>query len=298
MAEAATLVPPLGITQPPLLKASLSPRALRLYPRYNASDIFNITNLLDPANVPGSGLYYVANGGRFTTQLLTPFVLGAGTFVLFCFMRWRWPSLFSARMRLKRTRPRKLPRTLLGWIMPVLRTPESFILHTLGLDAIMFLRFYKTCMFAFLTMSLFGLAVMIPVNWAWEKNSKVEYSVLMLTINIRGSTSPFVIAHIVAAYFNSIVAYFFLNRLSFQFLSLRWHFLIKSRQSLVARTVMFENLRKEQRSASKLLKFVKALNIGRVEQIRIIHVDDESLLPSALKQRAYALKKWEHAYYQ
>ncbi|KAJ1920359.1 hypothetical protein H4219_001334 [Mycoemilia scoparia] len=194
------------------------------------------------------------------------------------------------------TKPMKLPHTVLGWIWPVIKTPESYILHTLGLDAIIFLRFYRTCLYAFAAMSVYGLAVMIPVNWAWERDSHVKYSIFYLNITAQEISSKYIVAHIIAAYVNSIIAFFFLNRLSFQFLSLRWHFLIKARRSIVARTVMFDNLPSEIRGSKRLTRFATGLNIGQVERVRVIHKDDESLLPKALEKRSSALKKLEAAY--
>ena len=205
---------------------------------------------------------------------------------------------YHKRLFTNRTKPKKLPRTLFGWIFPVLKTPESFVLHTLGLDAIMFLRFYKTCMYAFLAMSVFGLVVMIPINWAWEKESNVSYNVLMLTLNAQESTSNYIVAHIVAAYVNSIIGYFFLKPIcpSNSF-SLRWHFLLKARRShLWARTIMFENLPRKVRGNAQLLRFAHDMRFGPVERVRVIQRDDESLLPKALQQRSDALKKLEAAY--
>ena len=60
--------------------------------------------------------------------------------------------------------PPSLPETLFGWVPAVLNTPEETVLATVGLDAVMHLRFLRMGALFFGAASVLAVCVLIPVN--------------------------------------------------------------------------------------------------------------------------------------
>ncbi|KAJ2795994.1 hypothetical protein H4R21_004890, partial [Coemansia helicoidea] len=128
-----------------------------------------IEDIFDPSKVPGSSVYLASNGTDLGMQAIF-----AGSFflvfvLLFSALRLRWPFIFSPRTRLTITAPPYLSRRFFGWILATMRTPEAYILNTLGLDTVIFLRFYKMCMRLLLDVAFFSLLIIWPINIYWSK---------------------------------------------------------------------------------------------------------------------------------
>ncbi|KAJ2615441.1 hypothetical protein H4S08_001245 [Coemansia sp. RSA 1365] len=126
-------------------------------------------DIFDPSKVPGSSVYLASNGTDLGMQAIF-----AGSFfllfiLLFSALRLRWPFIFSPRTRLTITAPPYLSRKFFGWILATMRTPETYILNTLGLDTVIFLRFYKMCMRLLLDVAFFSTAIIWPINIYWSK---------------------------------------------------------------------------------------------------------------------------------
>jgi len=57
-----------------------------------------------------------------------------------------------------------MDKSLFAWYRPVFRTNEPDYMHTIGMDATIFLRVARMCRNMFMTLALFGCAIIIPVN--------------------------------------------------------------------------------------------------------------------------------------
>ncbi|KAJ2537473.1 hypothetical protein EV175_006711, partial [Coemansia sp. RSA 1933] len=224
----------------------------------------DIASIFDPAKVPGSSVYTASNGTDLGMQAIFAASFFLVFLVTFSALRLRWPFIFSPRTRLTITAPPPLlPRRFFGWILPTLRTSETHVLNTLGLDAVIFLRFYKMCMRLLLDIGLFSLAIIWPINIRWSKinlntqNAEtaeeggagggivlpIAYSVtdylFNLTLNASDPSQKWnLVTHIVFVYVFSGIAYYHIARFSSRWASLRWHFLMQSRHATVSRTVM------------------------------------------------------------
>jgi hypothetical protein len=88
-----------------------------------------------PGSPPAQALRYT--GPWFQTQLSISLLLGLLSFVTFCLCRRRYKVLFAPRTLLKGFSPHEVhtSETLLGWILPTLRTSEYAVLQLVGLDA-------------------------------------------------------------------------------------------------------------------------------------------------------------------
>lgn len=52
----------------------------------------------------------------------------------------------------------------LAWFTPVVRTKEQDLIHFVGLDATIFLRFARMCRNMFLSLAVVGCGILIPIN--------------------------------------------------------------------------------------------------------------------------------------
>lgn len=150
------------------------PQSTVIQPHFQMDTLFlkassNISDILDSSKVPGSSVYTASNGTDLGMQAVFAISFFAVFILLFSVLRLRWPYIFSPRIRLTITAPPYLSRKFFGWIMATIKTPETHILNTLGLDAVMFLRFYKMCMRLLLDIAFFSIVILWPINIHWSK---------------------------------------------------------------------------------------------------------------------------------
>ncbi|KAJ1963077.1 hypothetical protein GGI12_002267 [Dipsacomyces acuminosporus] len=289
----------------------------QLKPRDSFNDIFN------PAKVPGSSVYTASNGMDLGVQAIF-----AGSFfvvfiVLFSVVRLRWPFIFSPRTRLTITAPPFLSRRFFGWCLSTMRTPEAHILNTLGLDSVIFLRFYKMCMRLLLDVAFFSIVIIWPLNIKWSKSNQstdnlnaaptvdadddddagiIQHpSVTDYLFNLTLDTSDpkqkmYLVPHIFFAYIFSALAYYHISKFSSRWASLRWHFLMRSRHALVSRTVMLTGVPRHLANSPRELEWFwgPGLQLGKIERVRVCPFNTK--LTSSARERAKYLTKLEHAY--
>ncbi|KAL9103872.1 MAG: hypothetical protein Q9163_001109 [Psora crenata] len=100
------------------------------------------------------------------TQSVISVALGLIAFLSFCFLRPRWTSLYAARKRQKNAASilPELPNTFFGWIPALYRITEEEVLASAGLDAFVFLSFFRMAI-NFIAITFFlQLVVMLPVH--------------------------------------------------------------------------------------------------------------------------------------
>ena len=77
------------------------------------------------------------NQRSIITQSVISIALGFFAFLVFCFLRPRWTSLYAARKKQKNAASilPELPDTFFGWIPALYRITEDQVLASAGLDA-------------------------------------------------------------------------------------------------------------------------------------------------------------------
>ncbi|KAI9506508.1 hypothetical protein BX070DRAFT_181880, partial [Coemansia spiralis] len=248
----------------------------------------------DPAKVPGSSVYSASNGTDLGMQAIFASSFFLLTILLFSILRLRWPFIFSPRTRLTITAPPFLSRRFFGWFLATMRTSETHMLNTLGLDVVVFLRFYKMCTRLLLDISFFSIVVMWPINIRWSK----------VNLGPQGpdSEGPFaltskkwnLVPHIVFVYVFSGLAYYHISKFSSRWASLRWHFLMQSRHARVSRTVMLTGVPRHLAKSSRELEWFwgEGIRLGPVEQVRVCPFNTR--LTGAARERSRCLVELEH----
>ncbi|KAF2098753.1 hypothetical protein NA57DRAFT_66071 [Rhizodiscina lignyota] len=109
--------------------------------------------------------------------LIWSFAVSAGLFVVFCFLRPRFGHIYAPRAKSadEKHAPQRLERQPLGWIRAItVKEPE--LVDKIGLDAVVFLRFLRMIRNIFIVVTIFGCAVIIPINLVGGHQVYKQYS--------------------------------------------------------------------------------------------------------------------------
>ncbi|KLU84448.1 hypothetical protein MAPG_03490 [Magnaporthiopsis poae ATCC 64411] len=250
--------------------------------------------------------------------------LGLTAFLAFCFLRPRWKSLYAARKR--HLDPAiglpPLPDSLFGWIPALYRITEEQVLSCGGLDAYVFLSFFKMAIRIFLTLLFFAAAVLAPIHNRFEKSRKSRdgsdkkdyaqytlyrqpsrtgygypgYAHAFNESNPDTSFNPdmgYLWAYLVFTYFFTFLVIWFLNSETFKMIRIRQEYL-GTQSTITDRTFRLTGIPKELRTESKLKDLVERLEIGKVESVTVCR--DWKELDALVAERAGVLQKLEKAW--
>lgn len=87
-----------------------------------------------------------------------------GIAVTFSFLRPYNQSVYAPKSKHadEKHAPPPIGKKIWSWIPPLWNTGEDELVHHVGMDATIFLRFVRMCLYMFSTISIFGLAILIP----------------------------------------------------------------------------------------------------------------------------------------
>ncbi|KAI8149477.1 hypothetical protein BJV82DRAFT_708350 [Fennellomyces sp. T-0311] len=249
-------------------------------------------------NVPGTSSYSAHNQSGLTTQLIVCAGTGLLCFLTFCFLRTRWTVIFAPRLNMKRHKPKELPNSFFGWIIPLIRVNEQEIMDTVGLDAVVMLQFIAMAVKLFSICSFFGIVTLVPISVTIgnvTSSANVTSSQMdRLAITVLEDESPYLIAYLFFTYFFCFLTFFFLNQNFRSFVANRSQYLLRMSKTLSCRTVVVTGVPRPLRSDAQLAEYYNNLGIGPVESAEIVrHIHQ---LNGLLKKRAHALQKLEEAY--
>ncbi|KAI5857772.1 hypothetical protein BZA05DRAFT_441079 [Tricharina praecox] len=261
---------------------------------------------------PGDGLYDLRHQEQrnLIQQLIISALLGIGAFSTFCLLRPKWPHFYYARkirMRNASLLP-ELPDTLFGWIPALWRISEDDVLATAGLDAYVFLAFFKMAIRFLFVASVLAAVVLVPIHTYFKDDDDSKDN----TANILGTGNeqmPFVdgkkkkpLQHVKPAYLwaNLIFVYVFTG-LAYYFLWKQTEEVVQVRQTYLGnqatvtdKTVKLSGIPEELRSEGVLKEHIEKLAIGAVEKITICRQWGD--LDQLLNERSSTLRKLEEVY--
>lgn len=95
--------------------------------------------------------------------------LGVTAFIAICFSFLRPYNSVVYAPKLKHAdekhTPPPLGKGVFAWVVPLWSTSEQDLINLVGMDAAVFLRFTRMCRNIFLVLSVFGCAILVPINW-------------------------------------------------------------------------------------------------------------------------------------
>ncbi|KAK6357481.1 hypothetical protein TWF718_001791 [Orbilia javanica] len=279
----------------------------------------------------GNGLDSCGDGRDFTdprsgttdlvTQLTISVAMGMSAFLSFCVLRPRWNTLYGARKASQAATLPDLPTSFFGWIPALYKISEEEVLSAAGLDAYVFLGFFKMCMKMISVFLFFGLFVVSPLHWKYEGksgfdfnrpgspndtcanntahswNSNGFYNAFKDDDDEEGPKIPkntaWLTSYLVFVYFFTGVAVYFLYDQTKKVANVRQKYL--SRQSTITdRTIRVSGVPEHLRNESGLKDFIEGLRIGKVENVTICR--DWKELDKLMDTRMKVLRKLENAW--
>ncbi|KAF2671282.1 DUF221-domain-containing protein [Microthyrium microscopicum] len=247
-------------------------------------------------------------------QILLSLLIGTSAFLGFCVLRPRWPSLYAAR---KRTRDEAevlpdLPPSLFGWIPALWRVSEEQVLASAGLDAFVFLAFFKMAIKYLAVALFFSLVVIKPVHDSYpEHDKKQPHNSTLLVSQVPGSTRDqmmhlmkkqlvvpgvdqvdYLWMYLVFVYFFTGVALYLIIGESKKIIEIRQAYL-GDQSTVTDRTIRLYGIPEDLRSESKIKEFIEYLEIGKVESVTLIR--DWKMLDKSVEDRGTVLEKLERA---
>ncbi|KAH8890467.1 DUF221-domain-containing protein [Thozetella sp. PMI_491] len=276
----------------------------------------------EPPDKSCTGRDFVQPGNTdIKVQLVLSLALGVTAFMAFCILRPRWPGLYAARKR--HLDPSigipTLPTSFFGWIPSLYRITEEQVLAAAGLDAYVFLAFFKMAIKLFSVMFFFAAVILEPINHTFVPNGHFNISdpedpdppalfllsqdesykiwspaaYLMREDNSYNSDMGYLWAYLIFTYFFTFLTLYFMDAETFKVIQIRQNYL-GSQSTVTDRTFRLSKIPKELRSEEKIKDLVERLEIGLVDSITLCR--DWEQLDALIYQRDVVLRRLETAW--
>ncbi|KAK4156648.1 hypothetical protein C8A00DRAFT_40942 [Chaetomidium leptoderma] len=255
-------------------------------------------------------------------QLVISLALGLSAFLAFCTLRPRWKSLYAARKR--PSNPLlglpSLPDSFFGWMPALYRITEQQVLSSAGLDAYVFLAFFKMSMRLFGTMFLFAAVVLEPINRHFIGRQKhrtdsiasfifyqhASYSDYNAVAPLPGSELPepepdksfnrdlgYLWSYLVFTYFFTGLTMYFMDKETSKVIRVRQDYL-GTQSTITDRTFRLSGIPTDLRTETAIKDLVQKLEIGKVESVTLCRNWKE--LDRLLEDRQSVLAKLEESW--
>ncbi|KAF1942686.1 DUF221-domain-containing protein [Clathrospora elynae] len=262
-------------------------------------------------NVGRDDIYGISRPRDVRLQIYISLTLGLGAFLTFCFLRPRWKGLYAARKKQNdlATALPDLPDSFFGWIIPLWRITDEEVLASAGLDAYVYLAFFKMAMKFLLITLFFALAVIKPVHDTHQdkedKKSPIPTDPSHDRIEARSrstfSTLVFEYEHytdylwmyLVFVYlFTALILYLIVTETR-RIIEIRQEYL-GSQTTITDRTIRLSGIPVGLRSEDKIKDFIMDLGIGKVDSVTLCKNWKD--LDNKVIERHAILRKLEEAW--
>ncbi|KAF7553563.1 hypothetical protein G7046_g7069 [Stylonectria norvegica] len=265
------------------------------------------------------------NDKSLQVQLVLSLAIGVVAFITFCLLRPRWPELYAARKRRLEPEvgPPKLPNSTFGWIPKLYRVTEEQILASAGLDAFVFLSFFKMSTQLFAIMAFFATAVLWPINahfrnfrldlgghamgedtsTAFNKSQYGPGQVYLPGADIdvfrpkggrdKSSELRYLWSYVTFTYLFVALTIYFINWETFRIIRYRQEYL-GSQSTITDRTFRLTGIPPDLRSEGRIKRLIERLNIGHVDTVTICR--DWQQLDGLVDMRDMTLRNLEAAW--
>jgi calcium permeable stress-gated cation channel len=97
--------------------------------------------------------------------LLTSVIISTVVLIIFSILRPRHKIVYAPKLKYasEKRAPPPIDDGMFSWLKPVWHCTDEYLLEKIGLDAVLFLRFWRMCRNIFICLGI-GSAVMIPYN--------------------------------------------------------------------------------------------------------------------------------------
>ncbi|KAG7665227.1 uncharacterized protein J8A68_001283 [[Candida] subhashii] len=194
-----------------------------------------------------------------------------------------------------------LPNSLFGWIRVVYSISDEEILSCSGLDAYVFLSFFKMGIKIFLALAIMAIGILSPIRYYFT-GSYDKDNISMLSIHNSKESKPpefsedfpkYLWVYPIFTYVFSIVVFYYLYNFTNSVLRTRQKYLA-SQNSITDRTIRLDGIPKKLLQRHRLKKFIEDLGIGKVMDVKLIY--NWEPLEILFDKRKALLDKLEYLY--
>lgn len=199
----------------------------------------------------------------------------------------------------------ELPDGFLAWILPLWRITEEQVLASAGLDAYVYLAFYKMAVKFLMVALFFALAVIKPVHDSHQEKSipdddnkdrhrRSDATVSWVTLAADYEYyTDYLWMYLVFAYLFTAWLLYLIIVTTRKIIEVRQQYL-GSQTTITDRTIRLSGIPMELRSEEQIKEFIEDLGIGQVETVTLCRNWKE--LDSRIAQRETVLRKLEEAW--
>ena len=229
----------------------------------------------------------------FKAQLALCLWVGISSFLLFCVVRYRWPRIYAVRtLRKTPDSIKPLPKQLLGWVFTIFSITDEEVLESSGLDAYVFLTFFRMGMQIFFILTLLAGLILSPIRFifigSYDKDDIVGQAVyLFLNDDDRhfSQYGGYLWVYPIFTYIFTAIVSTSMRKYTKVVLRRRQKYLA-SQNSIVDRTIRLDDIPHKflkNNDPSVLKNFIEDLGIGKVLDLRYIY--DWAPLQKLFKKR-------------
>ncbi|KAI5966965.1 uncharacterized protein KGF55_000374 [Candida pseudojiufengensis] len=246
-------------------------------------------------------------------QALIASSLGIFAITAFSILRSKYPQIYVANLnhlnfgtRTRKNLP-KLTNSLFGWIPIVFKISEQEILEHAGLDAVVFLGFFKMCIKVIGVMLILAITVITPIRYKFTGKIDQDYpdddddqnngtSIHIIDTLAGSKLDPnetyqhYLWLYTIFTYVFTFVTAYFLFDETDKVVNMRQKYL-GGQNSITDRTVKISGIPGILRDEFTLKRHINNLNIGEVESVLVVR--EWQNLNKLFKLRNYFLKKLE-----
>ncbi|KFZ00202.1 hypothetical protein V500_01127 [Pseudogymnoascus sp. VKM F-4518 (FW-2643)] len=259
-----------------------------------------------------------ANEKDIYVQLVISMTLGVSSFIAFCLLRPRWKSLYAARKQHSDAAMAlpNLPDTFFGWIPVLYRVTEEQVLASAGLDAFVFLSFFKMSIKFLGVAFVLAALVIAPINKHFvgldltgghRKDNETTADALSSHYESQGfvyiyaagkgkhkleEDESYLWAYLVFTYVFTGLAIYFLTAETRKIIKVRQDYL-GSQSTITDKTIRISGIPEELRSEEKIIEILEKLKIGKVENVTLCR--NWKFLDDLMEERTVTLRKLEEA---
>ncbi|KAJ5093097.1 hypothetical protein N7456_008958 [Penicillium angulare] len=251
------------------------------------------------------------DGRDLYTQFIISFALGLGAFLSFCVLRPKWAELYAARRQQRSSASRlpELPDSFFGWIPVLYRITDEEVLQSAGLDAYVFLSFFKYSIRLLLSVFVFAVGIILPVHYrytgrygvpGWDDDTTPGENKTMRAIKLLGrkdtdpvTDPPYLWIYVVFPYIFSGLAIYMLLQETNRIIHTRQTYL-GNQTSTTDRTVRLSGIPSELKTEDEIKDFVEGLRVGKVETVTLCRKWFE--LDALVDERMQVIRSLERAW--
>lgn len=240
---------------------------------------------------------YRASSRIARVQIIISLLLGLSAFFIFSVLRIKYPKIYVANFnhlnynyvhsQSRQNLPKLPSKSLFGWIPILFNINEQQVLDHAGLDAVVFLGFFKMCIKALSICVIFAITVISPIRYRFTgrvdlpddydniNSSSIAFSTLLETTptktekHHKKTYEQFLWMYTVFSYVFTFVITYCLFKQSMKIIDMRQSYLGKQ-SSITDRTIKILGIPPMLRDEEDLKRHINSLGIGEVDSVIIV----------------------------